>query len=666
MITESKSLLFFLVLFSSTISAQESLNVSKKVDTSAVRKIKHTSKWEGGLLLGLTAYDGDLEFAFAESRPIGGLFVRRSFGNYFGMNISLAQGVLRGSDSHSKATPWRVARNFEFKSPLTELAVRGEFHFLGISRKTSSLSSGSSVMDEVSQQTFRMRTRTISPYVYMGGGLAIVSPKTNFNDKLLPNPTTAGFRINADKSNSGAQAHVIVPFGGGLRIPIANQHSVLTLEAGFRPTFSDEIDGVSVSGNPNVNDWYFVSSIGLSKTLGNTKDSDKDGIPDKYDLCPFLKGDAKLQGCPDRDGDGITDDKDACPNTLGLAIYEGCPDTDGDGIIDKYDICPNEVGIGRYRGCPTEQKLISSANDSTKNKPLASLDTVKVIVEPNMAPLKPVVITQSGGQKDSLTLNNNFEKPVVTENAPPQYISEKPTMKPTESPLTVIDTTISRANKPIEVVESPQYISEKPTAKPTELPVTAIDTMILRPDKPIQVVGMPRDTPQYISENPLKKPVETTKPLSQTSVLTPEKPVSVIPAEPIKSYLENATVVDTLGNAFNIVRNHYTINPIYFETSKASYGPESLAILDEIAYIMLENPLYRLRIMGHTDKTGKASSNQTLSINRAKMCYVYLQKKGVSSKQMSYKGFGQTQPAADNDTEEARQLNRRVEFEIKE
>ena len=671
MITESKSLFLFFVLFSSSISAQGSLDVWKKIDTTPVYKITHSPKWEGGLFLGLTAYAGDLEFAFAESRPILGLFVRRSLGNYFGMNISLAQGILSGSDKHSTATPWRLARNFAFKSPLTELVVRGEYHFLGITHKVASLSSGVSVMDEGEQKSFRMRARRISPFIYVGGGLAIVSPKTNFNDKLLPNPTTAGFRINADKSASHAKAHVVVPFGGGLRIPFANQQTFLTMEGGFRPTFSDEIDGISVSGNPNVDDWYLVSSIGLSKTLGFTKDSDKDGIPDKYDLCPFLKGDAKLQGCPDRDGDGITDDKDACPNASGLVIYEGCPDTDGDGIIDKYDICPNEVGIGRYRGCPTEQKLISSANDSTKNKPLTSLDTVKIIIEPNTQALKPVDITQTAGKKDSLTLNNNFEKPVIAENTPPQYIPEKPITKPTELPINVIDTTISRTEKPVTVitkpVEVPQYQADKPITKPTEKPITVVDTTISKADKPIAVVTKPLATPQYQAEKPIKKPIESSKPVSEPTVLTPEKPIGIGKTQqPINSYLENATVLDTLSMAFNIVRNHYTIKPIFFETSKADYKPEALALLDEVAYIMLENPAYKLRIIGHTDITGKASSNQVLSVNRAKMCYVYLQKKGVPTKQMSYKGLGQTQPAADNDTEEGRQLNRRVEFEIKD
>ncbi len=652
MITESKYLLLFLVLFSSHISAQKSRNEKKKGDTIALHTITQSPKWEGGLSLGLTAYSGDLEFAFSETRLIGGLFVRRSFGNYFGMNISLAQGVLRGSDSHSTSITWRVARNFAFKSPITEIAVRGEYHFLGITRKVSSLSSGASVMDEVSQQNFRMRARRISPFIYLGGGLAVVSPKTNFNDKLLPNPTTAGFRINADKSSSHAKAHVIVPFGGGLRIPFVNHQTNLTIEGGFRPTFSDEIDGISVSGNPDINDWYFVGSVGLSKTLGYTKDSDKDGIPDKYDLCPFLKGDTKLQGCPDRDGDGITDDKDACPNTSGLALYEGCPDTDGDGIIDKYDACPNEIGSGRYRGCPTEQKLISSDKDSTKITTLTTLDTVKIIIESNAPSSKPVDITQSSAKKDSLTFNNKPAIPIVEQDASPQYIFEKPT-KPIDlsKPATIVDTTL-KTEKPHQVVtlprDTPQYISEKPK-KPIDLskPATIVDTT-LKIEKPHQVVTQSRDTLKYVFNKPIRKPKETPKP--QT--------------EPIKSYIENASAVDSLGNTFNIVRNHYTISPIYFETSKAIYKSESFVILDEIAYIMLENPSYKLRIMGHTDITGSASNNQLLSVNRAKMCYLYLKRKGVSSKQMNYKGFGPTRPAADNDTEEARQLNRRVEFEI--
>ncbi len=668
--TDTKFLLFFFVLFSSYISAQESLNIKKANDSISIHKITHAPKWEGGLLLGATSYSGDLEFAVVETRLIAGFFVRRAISNYFGINFSLMQGVLGGSDSHSTGTPWRVVRNFAFKTPLTEIAVRGEYHFLGITHKVMSLSSGASVMDEASQQSFRMRTRKVSPYIYVGGGIAIVNPKTNFNDKLLPNPVTAGFRINADKTNTKPMAHLIVPFGGGLRIPFVNSKTILTLEGGFRPTFSDDIDGVSFSGNPNVNDWYFIGTVGLSKTLGYTKDSDRDGIPDKYDLCPFLKGDEKLQGCPDRDGDGVTDDKDACPSIAGLTIYEGCPDTDGDGIIDKYDDCPTEVGIGRFKGCPTEKK----SKDSLKVAPLTSLDTVKIV--PFAQPLKPIAITQTAERKDSLNLTlNKLEKPVVspvntqviTQSTPPQYIPEKPTIKPTEIPVTAIDTTVVKIDKPLQVVaqplDTPQYILQKLTTKPTDMPLTAIDTTIAKIDKPIQV-AQPLDTPQYIPEKPTTKPIK--KPIIDvdTKESKTNKPSQVVMEPPVKSYFENATILDTIQNAFNIVRNHYTISPIYFGTSQSSYKSGNIAILDEIASILLENPTRTLLITGHTDITGTATGNQVLSVKRAKMCFDYLKRKGVPSRQMFYKGLGQTRPAADNDTEEARLLNRRVEFEI--
>ena len=82
--TDTKFLLFFFVLFSSYISAQESPNIQKANDSINIHKITHVPKWEGGLLLGFTAYAGDLEFAVAETRLIGGLFVRRAIGNHFG------------------------------------------------------------------------------------------------------------------------------------------------------------------------------------------------------------------------------------------------------------------------------------------------------------------------------------------------------------------------------------------------------------------------------------------------------------------------------------------------------------------------------------------------------------------------------------------------------
>ncbi len=96
---------------------------------------------------------------------------------------------------------------------------------------------------------------------------------------------------------------------------------------------------------------HFQHSAGIKFIFGG-KDSDGDGIYDKYDECPEEPGLEEFNGCPDTDGDGIEDRQDACPNEAGLAEFDGCPDTDGDGIADPDDDCPEEAGVAELNGCP--------------------------------------------------------------------------------------------------------------------------------------------------------------------------------------------------------------------------------------------------------------------------------------------------------------------------
>ncbi|RZL13426.1 MAG: OmpA family protein, partial [Pedobacter sp.] len=67
---------------------------------------------------------------------------------------------------------------------------------------------------------------------------------------------------------------------------------------------------------------------------------------------------------------------------------------------------------------------------------------------------------------------------------------------------------------------------------------------------------------------------------------------------------------------------------------------------------------------GHTDNVGNDQLNQTLSQNRAKAVYNYLVNGKVERSRLIFKGYGKTQPIADNTTDEGRQLNRRTEFKI--
>lgn len=82
------------------------------------------------------------------------------------------------------------------------------------------------------------------------------------------------------------------------------------------------------------------------------KDTDGDGVLDKYDECPELPGLVELNGCPDTDGDGIIDPEDDCPFEAGLPEHNGCPDSDGDGIPDHQDACPDVPGLVEFNGCP--------------------------------------------------------------------------------------------------------------------------------------------------------------------------------------------------------------------------------------------------------------------------------------------------------------------------
>jgi outer membrane protein OmpA-like peptidoglycan-associated protein len=72
----------------------------------------------------------------------------------------------------------------------------------------------------------------------------------------------------------------------------------------------------------------------------------------------------------------------------------------------------------------------------------------------------------------------------------------------------------------------------------------------------------------------------------------------------------------------------------------------------------------KIEISGHTDSKGANDYNLKLSDNRAKAVVDYLIKAGIPASRLVYKGYGEEQPIATNETDEGRQLNRRTEFKI--
>jgi outer membrane protein OmpA-like peptidoglycan-associated protein len=106
------------------------------------------------------------------------------------------------------------------------------------------------------------------------------------------------------------------------------------------------------------------------------------------------------------------------------------------------------------------------------------------------------------------------------------------------------------------------------------------------------------------------------------------------------------------------------LNNIFFDVNKYDLKPESQVELDKLAALLKENPTLKVQIGGHTDNAGNPADILTLSNNRAKAVVNYLINNGISAERLSFKGFGETQPVADNNTEEGRAKNRRTEMKV--
>ncbi|GAB3895752.1 PA14 domain-containing protein [Spirosoma agri] len=175
------------------------------------------------------------------------------------------------------------------------------------------------------------------------------------------------------------------------------------------------------------------------------------------------------------------------------------------------------------------------------------------------------------------------------------------------------------------------------------------------PPKPAQPIGKPvRDiakvTPKPVSPaSPVAKPVIVPKPVSETTVIavTPQ-PASA--PEPQSGLTAGETVV---------LRN------VQFEQSSYSLLPESSIELDKLVAALKTNAQWRIDVAGHTDNVGDPRLNRALSENRAKVVATYLIRHGIAEERIETKGYGGSQPIADNAIETERVKNRRVAITVR-
>jgi len=107
-----------------------------------------------------------------------------------------------------------------------------------------------------------------------------------------------------------------------------------------------------------------------------------------------------------------------------------------------------------------------------------------------------------------------------------------------------------------------------------------------------------------------------------------------------------------------------SLKSILFEIGTTKLLEESYDELNVVVDFLKSNPKVEIELEGHTDNRGDVKKNLVLSQQRVDKIKTYLVSKGISQKRIKGKGYGGSRPIATSDSEEARRLNRRVEFRI--
>ena len=219
------------------------------------------------------------------------------------------------------------------------------------------------------------------------------------------------------------------------------------------------------------------------------------------------------------------------------------------------------------------------------------------------------------------------------------------------------------------------YFSEKPLKVMTENCLNVVPQVF---SEPVLVAGgdkWTKFTAKFIAQNEAEwMVIGNFFTDNQTISMAPSVPnplnfayyyiddVSVKKTEPIRTI---PVKDDDLTRLPIVVGKVITLKDIFFESNRAELLPRSYIELDKLVQLLRENPLMEIEIIGHTDNVGDINYNLTLSRRRATQVMEYIIRNGgIEAKRLQANGFGSSQPISANDTEENRQMNRRVEFRI--
>lgn len=167
------------------------------------------------------------------------------------------------------------------------------------------------------------------------------------------------------------QSYVDLQAGAGINLRLGPGVSLFVQSSQHLPLRAN-LDAVPEASTPRWSDRFLQHAVGITFNLGQSFDTDEDGVPDQKDKCPDTPADIGVdeRGCPlDDDQDGTPNHQDQCPEQAGPPDMNGCADLDADGVGDAEDLCPEEAGPPALQGCP------DADNDGVADKDDKCLET---------------------------------------------------------------------------------------------------------------------------------------------------------------------------------------------------------------------------------------------------------------------------------------------------